>query len=253
MLSRQRVSAPRGREPSARSVVLLVRAHRDADRGRRAEAGVGRTITPSRSSRSKNARASLPTSAKRKFATAGPTGSRPCSRRIASSRTRPSALHRAAGARPPPDVEARERGLLRGSGDVEGAPHLADRGHDRGRREPVADPQPGEPVDLREGPQDDHPAAALEVLLDTVRVVRVVDVLEVGLVEHGQDVLRHALEVGVELGARVRRAGRVVRQADVDDLRARRRPRRAARRGRSGRRASGTVRGTAPSLRASIT
>ena len=58
----------------------------------------------------------------------------------------------------------------------------------------------------------------LEVLLDAVGVVGVVDVLEVGLVEHRHDVLGDMVEVGVELGARVRRPGRVVRQADVDDL-----------------------------------
>src|SRR6185503_10351207 len=53
---------------------------------------VGLTITPSRRSRSKNGRESSPTSAKTKFATAGPTGSSPCSRRIASSLGRPAAF-----------------------------------------------------------------------------------------------------------------------------------------------------------------
>src|SRR5207237_5432511 len=68
--------------------------------------------------------------------------------------------------------------------------------------------------------QDDDTAAGLEVLLEPVRVVRVVDVLEVRLVEHRQDVAGDAVEVGVELGPGVRRAGRVVGMADVDELRA---------------------------------
>src|SRR5207244_1163343 len=42
----------------------------------------GRTITPSRSNRSNRPRESSPTSAYRKFPTAGPAGSSPCERRI---------------------------------------------------------------------------------------------------------------------------------------------------------------------------
>jgi hypothetical protein len=118
-------------------------------------------------------------------------------------------------------VQARERGLLGRGRDVEGAPDLPDRGHDRGRREAVAHAEPGEPVDLRERAEDDDSPALLQVALDAVGVVGVVDVLGVGLVENGDDVPGHALEPGVELGPRVRRAGRVVREADVGDLRER--------------------------------
>src|SRR5207244_13621001 len=46
-------------------------------------------------------------------------------------------------------VEARERRGLRGRAQVEGAPHLADRGRDRGGRDAVADAQAGEAEDLR--------------------------------------------------------------------------------------------------------
>ena len=85
--------------------------------------------------------------------------------------------------------EARERGLLAGGGDVERATHLPDGGDDVVGADAVADPEPGEPVDLRERAQDEHPVAGLEVLLDRVGVVGLVDVLEVGLVDDGEDVL----------------------------------------------------------------
>ena len=52
-----------------------------------------------------------------------------------------------------------------------------------GRADPVADAQPGEPVDLRERAQDEHPVPRLRVLLDRVGVVGLVDVLEVRLVD----------------------------------------------------------------------
>ena len=70
-------------------------------------------------------------------------------------------------------------------------------------------------------PQDDEPATLLEQLLDAVGVVGIVDVLEVGLVEHDEHVLGQRVEEGDELTAAVARAGGVVRVADVDELRAR--------------------------------
>jgi hypothetical protein len=57
--------------------------------------------------------------------------------------------------------------------------------------------------------------------IETVDVVGIVDVLEVGLVENRQHMVGHGVEVGIELGARVHRPRRVVRVADVDDLRSR--------------------------------
>ena len=71
--------------------------------------------------------------------------------RAAAARARPA--RRGSRARPP----ARRR-------DVEGPPHLADPRDDVGRREAVADAEPGEPVDLRERPQDDDAPALLRVL-----------------------------------------------------------------------------------------
>ena len=118
-------------------------------------------------------------------------------------------------------VDARERRDLGLRADVERAARLADRLDHVGRADAVADPETGEPVDLRERPQHEHASAGAEVLGDAVRVVGAVDVLEVGLVEHRQDVLGDALEVGVELLAGRHRPGRVVRRRDVDELRLR--------------------------------
>jgi hypothetical protein len=116
-------------------------------------------------------------------------------------------------------ADARERGFLCGGRDVEGAAHLPERGDNGGRAERVADAKPGKPEDLRERPQDDDPAPILQVLRDPVGVVRLLDVLEVRLVEDGEDVVGNAVEVGIELRAGVHRPGWVVRVADVDELR----------------------------------
>ena len=56
-------------------------------------------------------------------------------------------------------VEARERRLLGGCGDVECAPHLRQLGHHLRRGDGITDAEPGEPVDLRERAQHDHVAA----------------------------------------------------------------------------------------------
>src|SRR5207253_8674114 len=70
--------------------------------------------------------------------------------------------------------EARERPRLRRCGDVERAPDLRNLGHDLRGTDAVADAQPGEPVDLRERAQDDHAAAAAEVLRDPVGILGIV-------------------------------------------------------------------------------
>ena len=77
---------------------------------------------------------------------------------------------------------------LRGRRDVERAAQLRHRGADVRRADGVADTGAGEAVDLRERAQHDHPAPVEDVLVDRIGVVGPVDVLEVGLVDHGQDV-----------------------------------------------------------------
>ena len=181
----------------------------------------GRTITPSSSSRSKNCGASSPISTNTKFATAPGAGSSPCFPRILVSSSRPRRFASRRLVTSTAVVEARERRDLRGGRDVEGPPHLGHRlahveGADR-----VPDPEPGEAVDLRERPQHDDAAPPAEMLGDRVGVVGILDVLEVGLVDHREDVLGDPLEERVQLRAAVRRPGRVVREADVDDLRPR--------------------------------
>ena len=151
--------------------------------------------------------------------TAGPAGSSPCPRRISSSRSRPAPVPLAPAGDLGVAAEARERRGLSGGGDLERAPHLARRGDDVGRPDPVADAQAGEPVDLREGAQHDQPPALADEL-DPVEVVGVVDVLEVGLVEDAEHVRGQPVEEREQLVAAVRGAGRVVRMADVDELRA---------------------------------
>ena len=115
-------------------------------------------------------------------------------------------------------AEARKRCLLADGSDVERPANLCDRGHDLLGADPIPHPQSGEPEDLGERPQDEHAPAGLRILGDPVRVVGVVDVLEVRLIEDGQDVRRNSREVRVELGARVRRARRVVGRRDEDEL-----------------------------------
>jgi hypothetical protein len=84
----------------------------------------------------------------------------------------------------------------------------------------VTDTKASETVDLRERPQHHDRVSGLCILLDPVRVVRIVDVFEVRLVQHGQDVPGHGLEVRVELGPTDHRARGIVRVAEVDELRA---------------------------------
>ena len=115
-------------------------------------------------------------------------------------------------------IQAGERSFLRRSRQVERSPRLAERSDELGRACAVADPGSGQAVDLRERSQHDHLPASSEVLLDAVRIVGIVDVLEVRLIEHGQHVLRNSLEVCVELAARVHRSRRVVGMADVHEL-----------------------------------
>ena len=203
-------------------------------------APIGRTIAPWRSSASKSAGASSPTSTKRKFATAGPAGSSPCSRSVRSSAARPSR------GQPAPLGELRRRVDARERGD------LGLRARRRTRagscRSPGSRP-PGRRRSRRAGRRarrSSRTSAARapggppsQVLRDAVGIVGPVDVLEVRLVEHGEDVLGDALEVG----SRAARASSSS-PSGCSASRCRRasssaRSRRAARRGRSGRRRAG--------------
>ena len=120
-------------------------------------------------------------------------------------------------------AEARKCGRLRLGRDVERPPRLRHRSDDVGRPDGVTDTEPCEAVDLRERAQDDDAPAFLEVGLDGVRIVGTVDVLEVRLVDHHEHMVGHTVEEAVELLLRVHRPRRVVRVADVDELRLRRR------------------------------
>jgi hypothetical protein len=75
---------------------------------------------------------------------------------------------------------------------------LPDRRDHLGGANAVADSEAGEAEDLRERPQNEHAVATRDILRHAFRVVGLVDVLEVGLVENGEDVLGHALEVRIE-------------------------------------------------------
>ena len=180
---------------SAKTAVLVRRAHRHPDPTGRAEAAESAARSrPPASRRSKSGRESSPTSAKTKFATAGPAGSKPCSRSAALDRSaRPSALMRRRRSSSPRAGrgEARERGLLGRRGDVEGAADLADGGHDLGRRRRRSRRA------ARRGRRSSRTSAgrrraarASGTSSIAVRVVRVVDVLEVRLVEDGEHVVR---------------------------------------------------------------
>ncbi len=80
----------------------------------------------------------------------------------------------------------------------------------------VAEPHPRHPVDLREGPHDDHVRAIFDPL--ERRPVRgIFDQLEVRLVHDEEDRLGRVLDPAVDLGAGGQRAGRVVGVAEVDD------------------------------------
>ena len=157
-----------------------------------------------------------------------------------SARSRPSRVQRAADASSssgsPRLASAASCARRR---DVEGAADLRHRRADVDGPDRVADPEPGEAVDLREGAQHDARAGRLDVALDRVGVVGAARRTRS---RPGRSTTSTPAgsrsRKRVELGARVHRPGRVVRVADVDDLRPRRRSPRRAPRGRSGARAA---------------
>ena len=142
------------------------------------------TMTPARSSAAATASASAPTSTRTKFVALPGSGSSP---RARSSAVRASIASRFARA-PPLDLvassEARERGHLGERADVVAALHLPHRRDDRGRPDAVADPQPGQAVELRERPQREHVVPGADELGDRVEPVGGIEVVEVGLVDH---------------------------------------------------------------------
>ena len=182
-------------------LVLLRRADADADRLRRAEAverpdddAFALQSLEERCARRRRRRRGSCRAPARPARGRARGGSRRAARgRLALSSLPPRELLRL--------VEARERRRLRRRGHVKRAPHLRGRRHDVGRRDRPPDPHSREAVDLRERPQHGEPPALAEQL-DAVGVVRVVDVLEVRLVEDAEDVLRQPVEERDELVAR---------------------------------------------------
>ena len=86
-------------------------------------------------------------------------------------------------------------GGLRGDGHVEGAADAVEEVGDVGACDGVADAEAGEPVRLGEGAQDGHAAALLDVFDGVGLLVGEVDVR---LVEHHQDVVRHGIHEGID-------------------------------------------------------
>ena len=82
-------------------------------------------------------------------------------------------------------------------------------------RDRVPDPQPGQPVRLRERPQHDQVRVLVEQR-QPVRDAGIGDVLAVRLVQRDDDVVRHGAQERDERVAGDHRAGRVVRVADED-------------------------------------
>src|SRR4051794_20856478 len=116
-------------------------------------------------------------------------------------------------------ADARARGVLGGLVHVEGVSHLGDGLDDLDRADAVSNPEAGEPVDLRERPQHEGAPAGLDGFLDPIGIVLGVHVLEIRLVQNGEDVRRDLLEIRVDRIAPDHRPGRVVGVAEVNDLR----------------------------------
>src|SRR5262245_2082942 len=212
--ARKDVSQPDGEE-----LVLLLGAHGHADRLRRSEA-VERADDHALSLQPLEQLAPSADVGEEEVAAGGSGRFQPVAAQNLGQPIPPSHVQL-----PPPRdllriVEARQRGGLRGRGDVERAAHLARRSDDVPGSHAPTDPQPGESVDLGEGAQHGDPAAFAEEV-EPVDVVRVVDVLEVRLVEDAQDVPRQPVEEGDQLLAAVRGSRGVVRVADIDELRPR--------------------------------
>ena len=103
--------------------------------------------------------------------------------------------------------------------DVEGVAHAAQLAHGLRRPDQIADAKPGQPVDLRERSQDGDVRPAADVLGNRVRVVRIVDILQIGLVDNDQHLLRHRVQEPLQGLPADHRAGGVVGGADIDQAR----------------------------------
>ena len=119
-------------------------------------------------------------------------------------------------------VEACQRSLLPDRGHVERTAHLADRRDDILRTDPVADAEPGETEDLRERPEDEDPMARLQVLRDRRPDSSGSSMYSKYAWSSTVRTCGEPREVRVELGPAVRRACRIVRRRDEDELRPRR-------------------------------
>ena len=167
-------AADDGRKSPVENGVVLGRPHGDAHR-------LGRAEARQRAGRSRPRAAGSPTAQTRLSPMirveevrhrwrrpARSRGSRESPRAPHAPRSSPAACARSRRAL----SEAGQRRLLARRRHVEGAPHLAERAHERLRPHAVADAQPRQAVDLRERAHDEHVAARLEVRLDRVRVRR---------------------------------------------------------------------------------
>ena len=102
-------------------------------------------------------------------------------------------------------LEACERRNLGERADVVAALDLADRGDDRRRPDAVADAKPRQAVELRERSQGEHVVTGADEIRDRVEAVGRIEVVEVRLVDHRQDVLRQVADERDQLLAPERR------------------------------------------------
>ena len=230
--------------------MVLRRSRRDPDRVRRAEAA--RAAARSRLRGADARRGARPSLHVRRRGSCRPrrrTGSRPCARSTRASS--PSAVERSHGAvarAPPSSPRLASAASCAGRRHVERAPHLADLG-DR--------PRPGRPRSRRAGPRarrSSRTSAARRRCGPPSRTPRSRRGSP-GRSTYSKYAWSTTVttcsgtccEVRVDLVAGVRRAGRVVREAEVDDLRPRRRSPPASPRGRSGGRAAARAAAPRPS------
>src|SRR5215208_129285 len=169
-VSGSRCGRPHSRECGTEEVVLVGRAHGDADRLLRTEA----RERPNDDTLTKQlVEDGLRILAEINVEKVPDRGADDGVTRVAQDSLE---LRPVLGVAPPPAlellsrVETGERSFLGGSGQIERATRLAKSGHELRRRHAVADAQSREAVDLRERSQHDHTAAALEVLLDRIGI-----------------------------------------------------------------------------------
>ena len=197
---------------------------------------------PSPSSVSAARSASIPTSTSTKFVALPDSGSSPRAWSIADEGARSPRGLRSGVLRPPPrrrGSRARRPARLPRRRSPRWTFRIA---ADEGRRpDAVADPEARQPVELRERPQREHVVSCPHEIGDRVEPAGGLEIVEVRLVDHRQDVLRELADEGDQIVACRHPPGRVVRRCDEEQPGAWRDRRSHRRRGRPDRRASGTV------------